>query len=297
MNNSQIIYSIIIPHYTKTDTRLLERCVKSIPERDDVEILIADNSPIEINSKLFSHRKNTTILYSDKNKGAGCARNVGLLHATGKWLVFADADDYFTEKAFEYFDYHINDSADIIYFKTTSFDDSTMQEAKRHSRYNQLVDDYKSLLTQDNGFKLRVSHFVPVGKMIKKKMVDINNITFDEVPASNDIVFGTKTGLTAKTINVDNNIVYCISVTEGSLTRTKSLKNFTSRFYACCRCNDVLKQHGYPIRYSMGRNALKAKVYGWKYVWKFMCYALKTGNFYAGNRFRNIKYRESINHE
>lgn len=295
MNKSQITYSIVVPHYTKTDTRLLERCVNSIPERDDVEILIVDNSPIEISSILFSYRKNTRILYSDKNKGAGCARNVGLRHATGKWLIFADADDKFTEKAFEYFDHHINDSADIIYFKTTSFDDRIMQEVKRHYKYNQLIDDYKSLLPKDNGFRLRVAHYVPWGKMIKKEMVDKYNITFDEVPASNDIVFCTKTGLAAKKIDVDNHIIYCIYVTEGSLTRTKNLKNFSSRFYAFCRCNDVLKQHGYPIRYSMGRNALKAKVYGWKYVWHFMCYALKTGNFYAGNRFRTIKYSEGDN--
>lgn len=53
-----------------------------------------------------------------------------------------------------------------------------------------------------------------------------NKILFDEVPASNDIVFCTKTGLTAKTMNVDNNIIYCISVTEGSLTKTRILKIF-----------------------------------------------------------------------
>ncbi len=295
MNNYQISYSIIIPHYTKTDTHLLERCVDSIPERTDIEILVVDNSPIEIDNNLFRLRKNATILYSDKEKGAGCARNMGLRHATGKWLIFSDADDYFMDKAFDIFDKYVDDSADIIYFKTTSFNDETQHEAKRHCRYNQLIDDYESQKIMDNGFQLRTSHYVPWGKMIRKELVDTNNILYDEVPASNDIVFVTQSGLAAKTIKTDNNIVYCISVTEGSLTRTRSLKNFTSRFYAFCRCNNIFKQYGYPIKYSMGRNALKAKVYGWKYVWKFMFYAIKTGNFYAGNRFRTIQYRENAN--
>ena len=297
MNNTQFTYSIIIPHYTKSDTLLLERCVNSIPERDDVEILIADNSPIEINSKLFSHRKNTTILYSDKNKGAGCARNVGLQHATGKWLIFMDSDDYLTPDAFVHFDQYINDNSDIIYFKTTSINNSTGKISKRHCAYNRLIEEYEKRIPIDNGFKLRVMHYVPWGKMIKRELVCTNGFTFDEVPASNDVVFCTKTGLAAKSINVDYNIVYCTTVTDGSLTRTHNLKYFSSRFFAYCRCNDVLKQQGYPIKYSMGRNALKAKVYGWKHVWKFLCYSIKTGNFYAGNRFRTIKYRKSINNE
>lgn len=226
MSNKYINYSFIIPHYTKTDTHLLERCVKSIPDRDDIEVLVVDNSPNEIDSKLFDFRANTYILYSEKGKGAGCARNKGLQHATGKWLIFMDSDDYLTSDAFVHFDQYLNDNSDIIYFKTTSINNSTGKESKRHCAYNRLIEEYEKRISLDNGFKLRVMHYVPWGKMIKRELVCTNGFTFDEVPASNDVVFCTKTGLAAKRINVDYNIVYCTTVTDGSLTRTKNLKIF-----------------------------------------------------------------------
>ena len=139
MTNHNISFSIIIPHYTKTDTTLLERCVRSTPERDDIEVLVIDNSPKEIDADLFNFRNNVKILYSEKGKGAGCARNKGLERASGKWIIFMDADDYLTENAFSHFDTHVDDSVDIIYFKTTSVDNLTGIEAKRHLKYNRLI--------------------------------------------------------------------------------------------------------------------------------------------------------------
>ena len=66
-------FSLIIPHHG--DDRLLDRLLKSIPDRDDLE---------------------TIVIRDDKAKGAGWARNKGLEHAVGEYVLFADSDDYFT---------------------------------------------------------------------------------------------------------------------------------------------------------------------------------------------------------
>lgn len=100
--NTSYHYSIIIPH--KNTPRLLERCLCSIPTWDEIQIIIIDdNSNSE--SVDFSHfpgngRKNTEILFTKEGKGAGYARNIGLSHARGKWIIFADADDFFTADCF-----------------------------------------------------------------------------------------------------------------------------------------------------------------------------------------------------
>ena len=100
--NTSYHYSIIIPH--KNTPRLLERCLYSIPTWDEIQIIIIDdNSNSE--SVDFSHfpgngRKNTEVLFTKEGKGAGYARNIGLSHARGKWIIFADADDFFTADCF-----------------------------------------------------------------------------------------------------------------------------------------------------------------------------------------------------
>ena len=93
----EILYSIIIPH--KDIPCLLQRCLDSIPPRDDVQIIVADDdsSPDVVDFAHFpgSDRTDVEILFTKEGRGAGYARNCGLARAKGRWLVFADADDFF----------------------------------------------------------------------------------------------------------------------------------------------------------------------------------------------------------
>lgn len=49
-------------------------------------------------------RKHIELFLTKEGRGAGYARNTGLSHAKGKWIIFADADDFFYENAFVEFD-------------------------------------------------------------------------------------------------------------------------------------------------------------------------------------------------
>lgn len=44
---------------------------------------------------------------ASKNGGAGYARNVGLEHAKGKWLLFADADDFYVDNMYDIISMHV----------------------------------------------------------------------------------------------------------------------------------------------------------------------------------------------
>ena len=96
-------YTIIIPHKNCPD--LLKRCVDSIPVRDDVQIIVVDDNSDE-DKKPSIERKGMEVVLLDasSSKGAGRARNVGLKHAKGKWLLFADADDYYTDNLSKFLD-------------------------------------------------------------------------------------------------------------------------------------------------------------------------------------------------
>ena len=93
----EVLFTIIIPH--KNIPRLLERLIKSIPMRDDLEIIVvddySDSNFVDFVNFPGKDRKNFLLLLNEGEKGAGHARNFALPYAKGKWVLFADSDDYY----------------------------------------------------------------------------------------------------------------------------------------------------------------------------------------------------------
>lgn len=233
-NDTIINYTIIIPH--KNIPELLQRCLDSIPFREDVQIIIVDDNS-DANKVDFANfpglnKPHVEIIF-DKNingrKGAGYARNIGLEKAIGKWLIFADADDYFTDCFNELLDYYVDDkNNDIVYFKVTSADSETLQTANRHESIIRVLDSVK----QTKQFDLLLKLSVPYGKFIKMSLVKNNNILFKEYNWSNDVMFSVKCCIFASTITISDSIAYCVTVRDGSLMYSHTLESMKTRFYS-----------------------------------------------------------------
>ncbi|MCD8304415.1 MAG: glycosyltransferase family 2 protein [Prevotellaceae bacterium] len=96
--NQEPAFSLIVPH--RGTPRLLARLLASVPRREDTEIIIVDDcsspaSKQELREAVAACPQ-ARLIELQEHKGAGHARNVALKEARGRWLVFADADDYFT---------------------------------------------------------------------------------------------------------------------------------------------------------------------------------------------------------
>lgn len=233
-----ILFSVIIPHYNSLE--VLPRAVKSIPEREDIEILIVDNSAKPISSTFFKDRKNAHILYSKYGKGAGAARNVGLEHAKGKWVLFLDADDFFMPNAFDICYKYVHTNADIIYFYATSCISETMQPSNRMEDTNQLITQYM-LTGDDRG--LRYYWSSPCSKMIRRDLITTNTISFEERHAANDMIFSLLIGYYASKLDASKETIYCATVCEGSLTQSPTLNNIKDRIDASIQYNKFVKEH------------------------------------------------------
>ena len=240
----KVIISIIIPH--KNIPNLLQRCLDSIPVDDDIQIIIVDDNsdPSVVDFDRFPGNgcPNTVVCFTKESKGAGYARNIGLDHAKGKWLLFADADDFFTEKAFNSIFAHIESLHEIVYFRVTGCYSDTYYHENRESSINSLVNDYLNG-KKDCENQIRYLHINPIGKMILKELVDRENIRFEEIIASNDRMFSILTGYYASSIGVCNQEIYCVTIRRGSLCFSKSREIMTSRFLATLRCNQFLREH------------------------------------------------------
>lgn len=109
--------SIIIPLYNKEGTII--RTLSSIlsQEYDDYEVIIVDDGStdngLEIVKSLQSEK---IIIICQTNKGPSAARNSGVRHAKGEWIVFMDADDWFEKNTFCLFETIINEQNKYDFF-------------------------------------------------------------------------------------------------------------------------------------------------------------------------------------
>jgi len=176
----------------------------------------------------------------DGRKGAGYARNLGLECATGKWLIFADADDYFMPCFNETLDKYINDENDIIYFFVTSTDINTLQLSNRHL----FTIYYMEQIQKTNNWDLACTLISPFGKFVKRNLVTNNSIFFNEVQLGNDIFFGVKILIVAELKKISEEVIYCITSREGSLSTHTSLKLLLVRFKELHNAIYLLKKAG-----------------------------------------------------
>lgn len=209
-----INYSIIIPHYNIPE--LLRRCINSIPQREDVQVIVVDdNSP---GSEKYCDtipelsREDVEFYITYEKKGAGNARNIGLSHAVGKWLIFADSDDFFVDDFSQILDSYKDNPHDIIYFNIKScdcYDTSNIIPSKK----DRLFVEYSAT---GNELVFRVGGTEPWGKIIRRQLIVDNSILFQETRGHNDLLFSVVSGIRAKSIEVVNRPMYWYVYREGS---------------------------------------------------------------------------------
>ena len=121
------LISIIVPVYNVE--KYLDQCVESIINQTYKEleiILIEDGSPDNCGSICDSWAKKDDRIkvFHVDNGGSARARNIGLIHAKGKYVGFVDADDFLMPSMYEIlYKLAINSSAEITecgYYKVTS---------------------------------------------------------------------------------------------------------------------------------------------------------------------------------
>jgi len=238
--NREINYSIIIPH--KNIPELLQRCLNSIPRRDDVQIIVVDDNS-DSNKVDFEHFPGLgnpcmEIVFTKEGKGAGYARNVGLTKAIGKWLLFADADDYYTDGFLKCLDKYMDSSYDLIYFGMHGIDAKTKQKNRFDRYYQKRMYDTINNKNYDAYIYTSTS---PCAKIIKLSLVRENGIVFDETMVFNDVMFSIKTAYYAKNIFFDEHRIYTYELGHSSLTSIRTPKTNFERLYVFVQVNVFLR--------------------------------------------------------
>lgn len=99
-----VYFSIIMPVFNKK--MLLPIAIESILHQSyaNYELLLVDDGSSDGSSEIcdyFGSMNNQVRVFHTENLGVSHARNVGIENATGKYLIFNDADDVLTSEALE----------------------------------------------------------------------------------------------------------------------------------------------------------------------------------------------------
>jgi len=125
-------FSLIIPVYNVE--KYLEHCLQSVQNQTfkNFETIIINDGSTDNSSEIiekFKNKINNLQIIHQQNKGVSHSRNIGIKHATGKWICFLDSDDYISNEYFFILNKYISDEIDIIEFNFETVDDNQKKKS------------------------------------------------------------------------------------------------------------------------------------------------------------------------
>lgn len=211
------VYSIIIPHYNIPD--LLMRCLASIPVREDIQVIVVDDCSPGADAYPDRYpalsRPFLELYHTPVGGSAGRARNVGLDHAEGKWVIFMDADDLFVSDMEDILKEAEDRPEDILFYRYRSVLSEDITKAGTRVYYYRLFEDYKK---NGDERRFRYDYDPVVGKIIRNDLIKKHNIRCSESRFANDALFSLKCGTFADTIAIMDRTFILVTERDGSLT-------------------------------------------------------------------------------
>ncbi|MGF7118943.1 glycosyltransferase [Methanobacterium oryzae] len=207
--------SVIIPVHNVE--KYLEECLNSLVNQTlkDIEIICVNDGStdksLEILEKFAAKDDRITII-NQENQGAGAARNKGLKIARGEYLSFLDADDFFELDMLEkVYNFSSKNSLDIAVYGANTFNDKTSRIEKIDYDIRREYLPKKNIFNYNDFPKYVFNTFQnwAWNKLFKRTFILENNIQFQELFRTDDLLFTCKALVKAKRISVlDAPLVY-----------------------------------------------------------------------------------------
>lgn len=136
--------SVVIPLYNKE--QIIGKSLQSVlsQDYDDFEVVIVNDGSTDRSAEIVKGIDDSRIrLIEQENGGPSKARNTGVMHAKGDWIVFLDADDELVDNALQMMDSEISNypNADLI-----DFNGYIQIENRKFLRYHPITGKVKNPL-------------------------------------------------------------------------------------------------------------------------------------------------------
>lgn len=218
--NDTPLFSIIIPVYNAEGAiiRSLDSLIRQTYK--DFEVVMVndgskDRSERVILDYLAANPSFNARLLNQQNSGAGTARNVGIRHSNGEYIVFLDSDDYLEDNYLEcVFEKIQNDNADVIFVDIIRETESgTIIRRENMSRF--------SSLNKDQLIRWQLTGKVPWGgwrKVVRASIIKENDLHYAPIKVGEESIFSFRIIDMAQNISFQPSAIYHYVESNTSLT-------------------------------------------------------------------------------
>lgn len=243
--------SVVIPVYNVE--KYLVECMDSVINQTfkDIEIICVNDGStddslaiLEYYAKLDDRIK----IITQENRGLGNARNVGMRHASGDYLVFIDSDDYISlDTIAKLYNNSLSNGSDIVIFKIARFDNEGNVNYKLpgfdFDDFFEEVDFNNFSFTYSDIKKYVMNEsFSACLKFYKKEIFDKqDDLIFPEGIAYEDVPFHIKIMLYANKISFVPEFLYYYRFNPNSIINTSS--NGDDIFIICDMVESFLRKN------------------------------------------------------
>lgn len=192
---SESLVSVIVPCYNAS--RYVLSCIKSIMEQDykTLEIICVDDGSVDDTINILEELQaadSRLSVFRQDHQYAGTARNMGMRHAKGEYLLFLDSDDIFLPQMVSRMVKQAEKTqADMVlcdaYFWNCATGEYSMPSYVLNRK---IVEDREIFAYKDiceNIFQVALS--VPWNKLFRRSFIQNSNIQFQCLKRSNDEYF------------------------------------------------------------------------------------------------------------
>lgn len=217
--------SIIVPCFNVAP--YLDECLDSATGQtyDNLEIIAVDDGSTDDTVPMLQARAaadSRVVLLEQQNAGAGAARNTGIYHATGDYILFIDADDFLERTAIE----------KLVREAEATRADITIGARYKFNSNGGLIDpartfaEYRPAITAADFTK--VFGVIAIhGKLFRASFLHRHRLRFQETVGQEDFSFAYVTYRQARRITVLPDVVYHYRLRENgdpSLTQSRLKK-------------------------------------------------------------------------
>ncbi len=246
------LLTIIIPH--KDIPELLHRCLGSMPRREDVQVIVADDHSDCDTEALLGQWGFGDVAFcrTASPQGGGAARNLGLSMARGEWVAFVDADDFLTPLADGIIDSlkRVDEKVDVVYCAACSVDSVNFTTSDRADWLNKHISMYAQN-PHEAEMRLRYTFGEPWCKIVRRTLIEKHNIDFDTTRIHNDTKYSYLCGHYADMVKVEERALCTITTRRGSVSRTLTEANKLQRIEVFGREDKFFEDNGIPHRYQI----------------------------------------------
>lgn len=234
--------SVVIPVYNVE--KYLTQCIESILNQSykDYEIILVDDGSTDNSSIIcdsYEKYSNITVVHKN-NEGLGYARNTGIKHAKGEYVMFVDSDDYLRtdtlEKLFNDLSNNKSDTCIGGYTRVSNDGEELFEDVPNFCVYDGTDSVSKEFFPRLLGSSPeKKDAFRPSvwNALYSMEIIRSNNLLFpsERELIAEDIVFDIEYYKYSKKVVLSANSGYCYRVTPGSLTQKYKPDRFEKIVY------------------------------------------------------------------